>query len=142
MIRSPSTVVQPPASSQSAQVAKSSNVLTPSSAKHFDHLRRQAFEGKQAVFGTQLAGTGFGLLVLLVEIIAGTGLKLASRVLVDAVDHQKLVNLDIGDLFKVGEPFRNQKLGKELVQVQRVHEQLRALLRTRPDGAGFPLPRS
>src|SRR6056297_166401 len=32
LTRSPSTVVQPPASSQSAQVAKSSSVLTPSSA--------------------------------------------------------------------------------------------------------------
>src|SRR5690606_17878349 len=46
---------------------------------------------------------------------------------VHALDRKKLVHVDIGHLFEVGEAFRDQELGEELVEIERIHEELRPL---------------
>ena len=39
---------------------------------------------------------------------------------------KQFVDFNVGNFFKVREPFGNQELRKEFVNVKRVHEQLRA----------------
>lgn len=51
---------------------------------------------------------------------AGAGLKLLGGAFVHAVDGQQFVHLDIGDFFRIGEAFGDQKLGEEVVQIQRI----------------------
>ena len=57
----------------------------------------------------------------------GAGLDFRCRVLVEAVDRGDLAGVDIGHLLDAGEAFRGQHLADHLVDVERFHEQRRAL---------------
>ena len=91
-----------------------------------NHLGCQTVEFNKRVVHTQGARRIKRRFVLRFDHVTGAGLQFACGVFVNTVDDQQLVHFDIGDFFEVGEPFGDQKLGKEFVQIQIVHEQLGA----------------
>ncbi len=76
--RSPSTVVQPPASSQSAQVAKSSSVFTPSLASASTIWGVSPSKSMRLSSAPSARAAFQRLAVLLLDVVAGAGLKLVA----------------------------------------------------------------
>ena len=72
-----------------------------------------------------------GLPVHFFYAIARARLQFLRRPLVDALNHRQFVHFNIGDLFQAREALRHQKLGKELIKIQGLHEQLGALVEFR-----------
>ena len=85
---------------------------------------------------------GVALGLMLLQILARAGLDLLGGVLVEAFDRGDLRRLDEGDFLDRGEAFGGQQLGDHLVDVERLHEQRRALGEFLLAPLGLFLPRS
>ena len=95
---------------------------------HRDHHRRgDALDLGNLVGNAELAALGVAIGFLLLEVFARTRLDLVGGVLVETFDVRDLRQVDEGDLLDRGEAFGHQQLGDDLVDVERLHEHVRAL---------------
>ena len=98
----------------------------PFSPKRHQHAGRQAFERRQIVLDAELAVALLVFAVAPLEGIAGALLQLGGDLLVEPLDPGQILDRDIGDLLERAEPFRDQQMGDDVVDVERVDEHLAA----------------
>src|SRR6185312_8183184 len=78
------------------------------------------------ILDAELLSAGVVLGGLLLEVLAGAGLNLLGRVVVEALDRGDLRGLHVGDVLDGGEALGHQQLSDHLVDVQRFLEELGA----------------
>ena len=91
------------------------------------HRRRHARDLGQIVGDAELLALGIALGLLALEIVARPRLDLVGGVLVEALDVGDLAGIDVGHLLHRLEALGGEQLGDHLVDVERLHEELRAL---------------
>src|SRR3990172_12787067 len=96
-------------------------------AERDQHRRRDPRDLGEIVGDAELAALGVALRLLLLQILARTRLDLACGVLVEALDMSDFGQIDEGDLLDGSEPFADEQLRDDLVDIECVHENLRAL---------------
>ena len=107
-------------------------------AELHQHRRGDAGHVLERVLDAELLALGVELGLRLGEIFAGARLQFARGVLVEAFDGGDLLLVDHGHLLDRVEAFRGQQLADHLVDVERLDEQLGALLELRLPALGLP----
>src|SRR5262249_19246017 len=96
-------------------------------AERDHHRRGDAGHFPERVGDAKPLALGVKLGLDLFEMLASASLNFGGGVLVEAFDRCDLRRLDEGNLLDRAEAFRSEQLGNDLVDVERLHEGLRAL---------------
>jgi len=96
-------------------------------AQSDEHGRGEARHFSQFVGHAKFAALGVALGFLLLQIFAGAVLDFGCRVLVETLDVGDFGKIDERDFLDRGEAFGDEQLGDDLIDVERFHEESRAL---------------
>ena len=117
--------VHPERSSVSAP-ARSSRVLDVVLSEGYQHGSRYAADLAEIIGYAELLALGLALGLLPFQIISRSRLDLLGRVLVETLDMRDLARIHVRHLLNRLEAFGGEQLGDHLVDVESLHEALRA----------------